>query len=29
MEYKQIENLINEYKTEGNFSITEIFNALH
>lgn len=29
MEYKQIENLINEYKTEGNFSVTEIFDALH
>ena len=29
MEYEKIKNLIEEYKTEGNFSVTEIFDALN
>ena len=28
MEYEQIKKLIEEYKTEGSFSVTEIFDAL-
>lgn len=28
MEYEQIKKLTEEYKTEGSFSVTEIFDAL-
>ena len=29
MEYEKIKKLIEEYETEGNFSVTEIFDALN
>lgn len=29
MEYEKIKKLIEDYKTEGNFSVTEIFDALN
>lgn len=29
MEYEEIKNLIEEYETEGSFSVTEIFDTLN
>ena len=29
MEYEEIKNLIEEYETEGTFSVTEIFDTLN